>query len=209
MTPETEAPLPRLLQSDDVLQLHSSFLVTQDSEGLVVIDQHALHERVMFEKLKSRIESGDLQSQQLTAPVIVSVDPVAVASVEALEPLLKRLGMDLRPAGPRSVGIHAFPTLLFERSVEPGPFVEELLEHAASEDIGAEDVEAALSEVLDMMSCKAAIKAGDRLSALEISELLDMRSRIDRGSNCPHGRPTHLRIPIAEIERRFGRTPRT
>ena len=206
---EAAAPLPRLLQSDDVLQLHSSFLVTQDSEGLVVIDQHALHERVMFEKLKSRVEAGDLQSQQLTAPVIVAVDPEAVASVETLEPLLTRLGMDLRPAGPRGVGIHAFPTLLFERSVEPGPFVEELLEHAASGEIGADDVEAALSEVLDMMSCKAAIKAGDRLSALEISELLEMRSQIDRGSNCPHGRPTHLRIPIAEIERRFGRTPRT
>jgi DNA mismatch repair protein MutL len=200
-------PLPQIRESQDVLQVHSSFLVTQDQEGLVVIDQHALHERVMFEKLKARIESGSLQSQQLTTPAMASMDPEVVAAIESLAPLLEQLGMDVRPAGLRSVAIHAFPTLLFERKVDPVTFVEEILERAAGGEINHEDREAALSEVLDMMSCKAAIKAGDRLSAREITELLEMRDRIDRGSNCPHGRPTHLRIPIEEIERRFGRSP--
>ena len=200
-------PLPQVRESQDVLQVHSSFLVTQDEEGLVVIDQHALHERVMFEKLKARIESGSLQSQQLTTPAMMSMDPEVVAVIESLAPLLEQLGMDVRPAGLRSVAIHAFPTLLFERKVDPVTFVEEILERAAGGEINHEDREAALSEVMDMMSCKAAIKAGDRLSAREITELLEMRDRIDRGSNCPHGRPTHLRIPIEEIERRFGRSP--
>jgi DNA mismatch repair protein MutL len=137
----------------------------------------------------------------------VSSDAEAVAAIESLAPLFEQLGMDVRPAGPRSVAIHSFPTLLFERKVDPVTFVEEILDRAASGEIRAEESEAALSEVLDMMSCKAAIKAGDRLSQREITELLEMRDRIDRSSNCPHGRPTHLRIPIEEIERRFGRSP--
>ena len=152
------APLPRVRESQDVLQIHSSFLVSQDEEGLVIIDQHALHERVMFEKLKARMESGPLQSQHLTTPAMVALDAEAVGVVETLGPLLAQLGLDVRPAGLRSVGIHAFPTLLFERRVDPVSFVEELLERAASGQINHEDHEAALSEVLDMMSCKAAIK---------------------------------------------------
>ena len=202
-----QTPMPRVRESQDVLQIHSSFLVSQDEDGLVIIDQHALHERVMFEKLKARMEAGPLQSQHLTTPAMVALDPESVGVVEALGPLLEQLGLDVRPAGVRSVGIHAFPTLLFERKVDPVAFVEELLERAANGQINHEDHEAALSEVLDMMSCKAAIKAGDRLSDREIAELLQMRDEIDRGSNCPHGRPTHLRIPIEEIERRFGRSP--
>ena len=202
-----EAVLPQIRRADEVLQVHGTFLVTQDEDGLIVIDQHALHERVMFEKLKQRIEQGPLESQHLATPSFVSVDPLAVAATETLAPLFERLGIDVRPAGPRSVGIHAFPSLLFERKVDPVDFLEDVLERAAAGELGASDSEAALSEVLDMMSCKAAIKAGDRLSQREIGELLEQRDAIDRGSSCPHGRPTHLRIPIEELERRFGRSP--
>lgn len=198
--------LPTLVGADAVLQVHQSFLVTQDEHGIVIIDQHALHERVMFETLQTRMSQGPLESQRQLVPIVIDADPDEVAAVEALAPLLERLGIDATPAGPRSVAIHAFPSLLITRRVDPGPFVSELLERAAAGELDRGDEEAALAEVLDMMSCKAAVKAGDRLRETEVAELLSMRDRIDRGASCPHGRPTHLRIPIAELERRFGRS---
>jgi len=198
--------LPTLVGADAVLQVHQSFLVTQDEHGLVIIDQHALHERVMFETLQRRLSAGPLESQRQLVPVVVDSEPDAIAAIETLAPLLERLGIDVAAAGPRSIAIHAFPSLLLARRVEAGPFVSELLERAAADELDLDDDEAALAEVLDMMSCKAAVKAGDRLRPPEIAELLAMRDRIDRGASCPHGRPTHLRIPIAELERRFGRS---
>jgi DNA mismatch repair protein MutL len=207
-TPEPAATevLPTLVGADAVLQIHQSFLVTQDEHGLVIIDQHALHERVMFEMLQRRMAAGPLESQRQLVPVVIDADPDAIAAIESIAPLLEKLGIDVGAAGPRSVAIHAFPSLLLARRVEAGPFVSELLERAAAGELDLDDDEAALADVLDMMSCKAAVKAGDRLRPQEIAELLAMRDRIDRGASCPHGRPTHLRIPIEELERRFGRS---
>jgi DNA mismatch repair protein MutL len=87
--------------------------------------------------------------------------------------------------------------------VDPGRFVPELLARIA--DDGVADLEAALHRTLDMMACKAAVKAGDRLSPAEIDALLDLRERIERGTACPHGRPTALRISLRDLERNFGR----
>jgi DNA mismatch repair protein MutL len=107
--------------------------------------------------------------------------------------------------GPASIAVHAFPSFLLERGVEVLPFVRELLTRAQRGELGA-DIESALHETLDMMACKAAIKAGDRLAPDELSELLQSRERIERSSNCPHGRPTTLRLTIAELDKQFGRT---
>ncbi len=203
---EAASPLPTVVGRDAVLQIHESFLVTQDSEGLVIIDQHALHERVMFETLQQRIATGPLESQRQLVPVVFDAEPESVSGLETLAPLLERIGIEATASGPRGIAIHAFPSLLLDRKVDPGPFLSELLERHAAGEIDAPDTEAALSDVLDLMSCKAAVKAGDRLRPQEIAALLDMRSRIDRGASCPHGRPTHLRIPIPELERRFGRS---
>ena len=208
LNPASVEVLPTLVGRDAVLQVHQSFLVTQDEEGLVIIDQHALHERVMFEQLHARFSEGPLESQRQLVPVVFAAEPASIAALETLAPLLDRLGIDAVAAGPRGIAIHAFPSLLIHRRVDPAAFLAELLDRAADGQVDHEDHEAALSEVLDVMSCKAAVKAGDRLGEREIAELLAMRDRIDRDGSCPHGRPTHLRIPLAEIERRFGRSPR-
>ena len=205
-SPTTSEVLPTLVGSDAVLQVHDSFLVTQDEHGIVIIDQHALHERVMFEEFSRRIAEGGLESQRQLVPEIFEADPGQVEAIELVQPLLGRLGIEVTPAGPRSIAIHAFPSLLVSRRVEATPFVSDLLEKVAAGEIDRGDEEAALAEVLDLMSCKAAVKAGDRLRETEIAQLLEMRDRIDRGASCPHGRPTHLRIPIPELERRFGRS---
>jgi len=185
------------------LQVHNAFLVTQDEAGVVIIDQHALHERVMFEKLRERIRQGPLESQRLLTPVTIQAHPEKVAQLERLAPLLARLGIEADPAGPETVAVHAVPTLLFDRGVDAGAFVADLLDRA---DDFLDDEEEALREILDTMACKAAVKAGEKLSDEQIAELLAFRDRVERASNCPHGRPTTIRLTIRELERQFGRS---
>ncbi|MCH2161803.1 MAG: DNA mismatch repair endonuclease MutL [Phycisphaerales bacterium] len=188
------------------LQVHKTFVVAEDADGLVIIDQHALHERVMFERLLQRVTAGPLPSQQLLVPESIDAGDVHREGLDRIQPLLARLGLDLVPSGPRTIGIHAFPALLLERGVSIGPFVSDLLERAGGGSLPVADEEEALRDVLDMMACKAAVKAGDQLTQHELTDLLEMRESVERASNCPHGRPTSLRLSMADLERQFGRT---
>jgi DNA mismatch repair protein MutL len=197
------APPPRPV--DRVLQVHNSFVVTQDEQGIVIVDQHALHERVMFEELIARIAGGKgLESQRLLVPATVEATAQQIDRLDDLAPLLTRLGIELTPSGPRTIAVHAFPTFLFDRGVEPEGFIRELLEKAESDGFSPTSEET-LHEVLDMMACKAAVKAGDRMTEAELLELLKLRDTVERSSNCPHGRPTSIRLTIRELEKRFGR----
>jgi DNA mismatch repair protein MutL len=201
---EAYAPFgaPRPVQN--VLQVHKSYVVTQDEYGLVIVDQHALHERSMFEQLITRVRAGNLEAQRLLVPVVVPAKARQIERLEELRGMLEKLGIVAEALGPASVGVHSFPTFLFDRKVDAGEFMHELLERADDEGFAPND-EQTLHEVLDMMACKAAVKAGDRLSEGELMDLLRMREQIERSSNCPHGRPTSIRVTIRELEKRFGR----
>ncbi|MBX3375629.1 MAG: DNA mismatch repair endonuclease MutL [Phycisphaeraceae bacterium] len=187
-----------------VLQVHNSYLVTQDDQGVVIVDQHALHERVMFEAMMSRIRVAPLESQRLLSPSVVPASPAQVDRLPELAGLLAKIGVEAEPLGPASVGVHAFPTFLFDKGVDPVEFVGELLEKAEAEGF-APGSEQTLHEVLDMMACKAAVKAGDRMSDSELDELVRLREEVERSSNCPHGRPTSIRLTIRELEKLFQR----
>lgn len=199
------ASLPTLIPAQRVLQVHNSFLVTQDEQGILIVDQHALHERVMFELLMTKVAAGALESQRLLTPVVIKASAARADALQRLQPTLERLAVDASPLGPTTIAIHAFPTLLFDRGVDAGEFLEELLDKAERDGLAASQEEA-VHAVIDMMSCKAAVKAGDRLSDEEAAILLELRDRIERGSNCPHGRPTTIRLTVRELEKRFGRT---
>jgi DNA mismatch repair protein MutL len=200
---QRSAGLPMPIAARRFLQAGRMWLVTSDEQGLVIVDQHALHERVMFERLRERTLSAPLESQALLAPRVEPATALEVERLEEARPLLDRLGFDVRPGGPRSLVVHAEPVFLIERGVDP---VEVLREWLGRDEFAAGgDGEAVLAEVLDMMACKAAVKAGDALSEREIAELLQQLDAIERATNCPHGRPTAMRIPWREIERRFGR----
>jgi DNA mismatch repair protein MutL len=213
-------------RDDRLLQVHNSFVVTQDEQGLLIVDQHALHERVMFEALLRRVlgSSGDqsagdeseadeanqgagspLESQRLLMPVVVPTTRAQLSRLGELKPLLARIGISAEAIGPESVAVSAFPTFLFDRGVDPGEFVSELFDKADAEGF-APGSEQALASVLDMMACKAAVKAGDRMSDPELRDLLRLRDVVERSSNCPHGRPTSIRLTIKELEKRFGRS---
>ena len=185
------------------IQLHNSYLVAQCDDGLVIIDQHALHERIMYEELLGRLQRGPLESQRLLIPEPVNVSSAQAALLEQIQPLLARLGIEVTPFGPGAVAVQSFPSFLAK--LEPGAFVRELLERGEQELLDLHDEEL-LHEVLDMMACKAAVKAGDPLSSAEIEALLARRDLVERSSNCPHGRPTTLRLTLRDLEKQFKRT---
>lgn len=194
-----------------VLQVHKSFLVTQDEAGVLIVDQHALHERVMFEFLMQRVMKDDagLESQRLLVPVVVDATEVQVERLGSLAPLLNKLGMELSAIGPRTVAVQAMATFLIEKGVDVGEVARELLEKAESEQ-GWQSLKMASEEVVrdivNMMACKAAVKAGDAMTQTELADLLALREAVDRSSNCPHGRPTTIRLTIQDLEKLFGRT---
>jgi DNA mismatch repair protein MutL len=205
-SPEVQAPTwPQPVPASRVLQVHNSYLLTQDEHGVVIVDQHALHERVMFEQLIARVQAAPLETQRLLMPAVVPASPAQIESLPALTPLLAKIGVEAEPLGPTQLAVHAFPTFLFDRGVDPVEFMTDLFERADAEGF-APGGEQALHEVLDMMACKAAVKAGDKMSEAELTELLRLRDAVERSSNCPHGRPTTVRLTIRELERLFKRS---
>ncbi len=186
------------------MQMHNSYIVVEDAEGLVLIDQHALHERVMFEHLLRRVTAEPMERQRLLSPALVQTSAQSVAQLSELDALCARIGLELAPMGETQVGVMAFPSLLFERGVEPAAFVRDLLDAVDHEGFEAGSEEA-LHEVLDMMACKAAVKAGDPLTSDEVDELLRFRGEISRSASCPHGRATTVRLSHRDLHRLFDR----
>lgn len=184
-------------------QLHNSYIVAQSEEGFVVIDQHALHERIIYEQLCRRIAESELQSQRLAFPESFELTEAQADALKSNSELIARLGIEIEPFGPKTVAVQAFPALL--GGVSPVEFMRELLD-LLMEKAGALDEERLVHEVLDMMSCKAAIKAGRKLSDSEIEDLLSQRQVLQRASRCPHGRPTTIKFTLAELEKQFKRT---
>jgi DNA mismatch repair protein MutL len=185
------------------IQLHNTYVVAESEDGLIIIDQHALHERIIFEELLARVTRGPLESQRLLVPRTFAASAKQLAMLEQLGSILPRLGIEAAPFGPDAIAIQAFPTFL-ER-LEPEELLGDLLDRAEADAMQLNG-EQLLHEVLDMMSCKAAVKAGDPLSGAEIAALLARRDLVDRASNCPHGRPTTLRLSLHDLEKQFKRT---
>jgi len=185
------------------VQLHNLYLVGETEDGIVIIDQHALHERVMYERLKSRLMAGTLDGQRLLLPETLSIKPDEWEILESHQDLLAKLGVEVSRFGADTIAIQSIPMLL--KDVQASVFVRDLLDflsHKAAET----EPEAVLHGILDMMACKAAVKAGDPLTQEEIDTLMAQRHLVDKGSSCPHGRPTSLHLTTADLNRQFKRT---
>lgn len=193
------------------VQMHNLYLVVESEEGIVIIDQHALHERVMYEHLTERITDGPLEGQRLLLPETVHVTPKQASLLESNGELLLRLGIDVSTFGPDAVAVQSFPALLKDTDVPS--FMRDLLDLLESQPSSGSGesgqtvtAEVVIHKVLDMMACKAAVKAGDTLTPEEIEALLAKRHLIDKSTSCPHGRPTMLRLTKADLNRQFHRT---
>jgi len=183
--------------------MHNLYLVAVTDDGIVIVDQHALHERVIYEQLRERLTAGTLESQRLLLPETLTVTPGQMSLLTSNADLLDRLGIEVTGFGTDSVAVHAFPSMLKDTDVVS--FMRDLLDHLAQQPAGT-STEEIIHEILDMMACKAAVKAGDALTEEEIDALMRHRDLIERSSSCPHGRPTMLRLTKADLARQFKRT---
>ncbi|MCE5184891.1 MAG: DNA mismatch repair endonuclease MutL [Planctomycetaceae bacterium] len=185
------------------LQVHNSYILMQSEDGFVVIDQHALHERILYEQMCRRLREGSLPSQRLLMPHAFEVTRAQLGVFESRRQLFENLGMELDLFGPGTLALRAFPALLDQ--VDPVEFTREMLDKLADE-AAETDAERLLHELLDMAACKAAIKAGQPLSDDEIAQLLKDKDIVQRTSRCPHGRPTTIAFSLKELEKQFKRT---
>ncbi len=185
------------------VQLHQRYLVTENDEGMVVIDQHALHERILYEQLRSRVDEGVLEKQPLLVPEPVEMTGEEAAAVLEVSETLAQLSLDVEPFGGNTVLVTSYPAML--RRANPA----ELIRHVADKLLqGGEPPEARdlLDELLHLMACKGAVKAGDPLTVEEVTALLEQRHLCEDAHHCPHGRPTALVFSRQELDRRFLRT---
>jgi len=184
-------------------QLHNAFIVAECSDGLEIIDQHALHERLLYEQIEKRLTQAPLESQRLLVPEVV---PLSKRELDLLTPAIesaKALGIEIELFGERSVAVHALPSLL--AAEDPARLVRDLLDELAEgSDPGR--VGELRERLMQMIACKAAVKAGQALTDEEIDSLLRRRQLSRRPETCPHGRPTSLRLPMAKLAKYFKRT---
>jgi DNA mismatch repair protein MutL len=187
----------------NAIQIHDSFIVAETDDGFIIIDQHALHERMMYEELRKRLSAGKLESQKLLIPETFELTDAHADVAATHSELIEKLGIELAPFGPRAMAIQAFPSILSKTS--PLDFVQDLIDLLSEKTTGF-DPEKLLDEVLNMAACKAAIKAGQKLTVNEMEQLLADREKFEYASRCPHGRPTVIKFTIAELEKQFKRT---
>jgi DNA mismatch repair protein MutL len=198
-TPPVPFPLPA---PGTALQVHDSYLVLETPDGMLVIDQHALHERILFEQFRRRIREGKLEVQRLLIPEPIDLPAEQAALVLEAADALRELGLDVSEFGGNTVLLSSYPTLLGRRP--PHEIFQGVVDYLLTKE-RPPTRDALLHDLTATMACKAAVKAGDRLTPEEIAYLLHLRQLAEDSHHCPHGRPTSLRFSRHELDKQFGR----
>ncbi len=202
---ETDAPASDLL--DHPLgaaraQVHDTYIVSQTQDGLVIVDQHAAHERIVYERLKAAIDKTGVARQILLIPEIVELDETDVERILAHAVELARYGLVLEAFGPGAVALRETPSLLGE--IDGGGLVRDLAEHMSEWDETL-PLERRLMHVASSMACHGSVRAGRRLKPEEMNALLREMETTPNSGQCNHGRPTYVELKLTDIERLFGR----
>ena len=189
--------------SGTAMQVHDAYLVLESPGGMLVIDQHALHERILYEQLRGRVREGKLEVQRLLVPEPIDLPAEQAAAVLEAKDALAELGLEVSEFGGTTILLSSYPTLLSRRP--PHEILRGVIDYLVTKD-RPPSKEVLLDHLLATMACKAAVKAGDRLTAEEIAHLLHLRQLADDSHHCPHGRPTSLLFSRQELDRQFRRT---
>ncbi len=185
-----------------IAQLHGVYILAENREGLVVVDMHAAHERITYERLKQAWEDAAITSQPLLLPVTLQMNPDEVAAVSEFQALLSRSGLVAEVLGEESVVVREIPQLLAGADVATllRDVVADLLEYGS-----AERVEAHVNELLSTVACHASVRANHALTIPEMNALLRDMEATERSGQCNHGRPTWTKIDLAQLDKWFKR----
>jgi len=183
-------------------QVHETYIVAQTRDGVVIVDQHAAHERLVYERMKAALERSGVARQILLIPDIVELDEADVTRLVARTDELTRFGLAIEAFGPGAVAVRETPSMLGE--VDSAALVRDLAEHMAEWD-EALPLERRLMHVAATMACHGSVRAGRRLRPEEMNALLREMEATPNSGQCNHGRPTYVELKLADIERLFGR----
>jgi DNA mismatch repair protein MutL len=192
---ETDAPLGYA-----IAQLHGIYILAQNRQGLVLVDMHAAHERILYEKLKGALETQGMSMQKLLIPVTFNADRLEVAAVEEHAGVLCQLGFDIAPLSPTALAVRAVPSMLVAADVAD-------LAHALLQEVrefgGSRVLTEHQHELLSTMACHGAVRAHRPLTVTEMNALLREMEVTERSGQCNHGRPTWYQMSMADLDKLF------
>ncbi|HEX7759951.1 MAG TPA: DNA mismatch repair protein MutL, partial [Caulobacteraceae bacterium] len=183
-------------------QVHETYIVSQTRDGVVIVDQHAAHERLVYERMKAEMTRGGVARQALLLPEVVELDPAEAERVTARAAEFEALGLVIEPFGPGAVLVRETPALLGDTDV--AGLIRDIADDLA-ENGAALALKERLEDVCSTMACHGSVRAGRRLNVTEMNALLREMEVTPHSGQCNHGRPTYVELKLADIERLFGR----
>ena len=184
-------------------QLHETYILAQTRDGIVLVDQHAAHERLVYERFKAARAARGIERQILLIPQVVELETAAAARLDEAQAMLADLGLVVEPFGPGAVALREIPRDLV--GCDAQRLLRDVADSLAEDDGAALGLERRLDAVLATMACHHSVRAGRRLNAAEMNALLRDMERTPGAGQCNHGRPTYVELKLADVERLFGR----
>jgi DNA mismatch repair protein MutL len=200
---EDEGLFKRESRLASYIQVHNSYIVEETADGLNIIDQHALHEIILFHEIWNHIKSSEFAIQKLLIPELIELAPRDFVTIMNLKNEFCTLGLEIEEFGKSTIAVRTHPQIL--KNLDFHGLIQSVLEEIESDEIKGE-TDGILRKIAKIMACKGAVKAGQRLSPQEIQSLLERRKDEIVTDFCPHGRPTTLEFKMSELEKQFKRT---